>query len=61
MPGRDRQPGGDDGAGDAEGEGHHEDRGQRRLPHQGRRDIIGSLRAGLSLVGASQLDALIGW
>ena len=38
MPGRDGEPGGDDGPGDAEAQGHPEDCGQRRLPHQGRRD-----------------------
>ena len=38
MSGRDREPGGDDGAGDAQAQGHPENRGQRGLPHQGRGD-----------------------
>ena len=34
VPGGHGEPGGDDGPGDAQAQGHPEDRGQRRLPHQ---------------------------
>ena len=38
VPGSDGEPGWDDGARHAQAQGHPEDRGQRRLPHQGHRD-----------------------